>query len=65
MLSELGLPAFDLFVARTPKREVPLLIDGDRQDVLGTLASFKATIGAILQQAASDSRAQEQEFADV
>ena len=64
-LSELGLPAFDLFVARTKHSEVSLLIEGDRQDVLGRLASFKPTIWAALQQTAVDSPAEEQEFADV
>jgi hypothetical protein len=64
-LSELGLPAFDLFVARTKTREVSLLIEGDLPDVLGPLASLKPIIWEALQQAASDSREQEQELADV
>ena len=64
-LSELGLPAFDLFIARTKSREVSLLIEGDRQNVLGTLGSHKPTVWEELQETASHSRAQQQELADV
>jgi adenylyltransferase/sulfurtransferase len=64
-LSELGLPSFDLFVARTKNREVSLLIEGDRQDVVGILASFKPTIWAALQQTALNSPAQERKVEDV
>ncbi|PTX98886.1 molybdopterin biosynthesis protein MoeB [Spartobacteria bacterium LR76] len=37
-LSQLGLPAFDVFTARKGGRQVAILIDGDRADVLGPLA---------------------------
>jgi hypothetical protein len=40
-LSQMGLPPFDLFVARANDREVSLIIEGDREDVLGALALFK------------------------
>ena len=40
-LAQMGLPPFDLFVARANDREVSLLIEGDRQQVLGPLTPFK------------------------
>jgi molybdopterin/thiamine biosynthesis adenylyltransferase len=43
-LSEVGLPLFDVFVARTSDREVPILIEGDRKEVLGELAQFKPQV---------------------
>lgn len=39
-LSQLGLPAFDVFTARKGGRQVAILIDGDRADVLGPLAEL-------------------------
>jgi molybdopterin/thiamine biosynthesis adenylyltransferase len=36
-LDQLGLPAFDLFTARSPEREVGYLIEGDSAQVLGAL----------------------------
>jgi adenylyltransferase/sulfurtransferase len=47
-LSQMGLPPFDLFVARTNDREVSLLIEGDREGVLGALAPFKPRVWAEL-----------------
>jgi molybdopterin/thiamine biosynthesis adenylyltransferase len=47
-LSQMGLPPFDLFVARTNDREVSLLIEGDRGEVLGALAPFKPRVWAEL-----------------
>jgi adenylyltransferase/sulfurtransferase len=47
-LSQMGLPPFDLFVARANDREVSLLIEGDREDVLGPLAPFKPRLWADL-----------------
>jgi molybdopterin/thiamine biosynthesis adenylyltransferase len=37
-LDELGLPLFDLFVARSAEREIAYLVSGDQPDVLGVLA---------------------------
>ena len=37
-LSELGLPPFDIFTARTASREIGYLLAGDAPDVLGPLA---------------------------
>ncbi len=37
-LSELGLPSFDIFTARTASREIGYLLAGDAPDVLGPLA---------------------------
>jgi molybdopterin/thiamine biosynthesis adenylyltransferase len=37
-LSELGLPRFDIFTARSPTREIGYLLNGDREMVLGPLA---------------------------
>lgn len=37
-LSELGLPPFDIFTARTASREIGYLLAGDASDVLGPLA---------------------------
>jgi molybdopterin/thiamine biosynthesis adenylyltransferase len=37
-LSDLGLPAFDIFIARTASREIGYLLAGDAPDVLGPLA---------------------------
>ena len=37
-LDELGLPLFDLFVARSSEREIAYLLSGDQPDVLGVLA---------------------------
>lgn len=37
-LSELGLPLFDVFVARADEREIAYLLEGDAPDVLGDLA---------------------------
>ncbi len=43
-LRELGVPAFDVFSARTVSREVQILIAGDRDAVLGPLAPFTPTV---------------------
>jgi hypothetical protein len=43
-LSQLGLPAFDLFVARSAEHEIPILIDGDRSRVLKDLAQFRPNL---------------------
>lgn len=40
-LSELGLPPFDLFVARNDERERAYLMCGDAEEVLGALATEK------------------------
>lgn len=37
-LSQLGLPRFDIFTARTASREIGYLLNGDRELVLGPLA---------------------------
>jgi hypothetical protein len=37
-LNQLGLPLFDIFVARSPERERGYLLDGDRGAVLGILS---------------------------
>lgn len=39
-LSHLGLPAFDVFTVRKGSRQVAILIDGDRPEVLGPLAEM-------------------------
>lgn len=36
-LDRIGLPPFDIFVARSPEREVGYLLDGDREMALGPL----------------------------
>jgi molybdopterin/thiamine biosynthesis adenylyltransferase len=41
-LNQLGLPAFDIFVARDAQREIGYLLDGDRELVLGPLAKGAA-----------------------
>jgi adenylyltransferase/sulfurtransferase len=44
----LGLPAFDVFVARSMSDEIAILMEGDRGEVLGPLAQFDdATPSAI------------------
>jgi adenylyltransferase/sulfurtransferase len=43
-LSELGLPRFDVFVARNAVREVAILMSGDRTSILGPLAEFNSTV---------------------
>jgi adenylyltransferase/sulfurtransferase len=43
-LSELGLPRYDLFLARAGTRELPILLNGDREAVLGPLAAYPPTI---------------------
>jgi len=45
-LRELGLPAFDVFSARAGKCDVHILIAGDREIALGSLASFSPTVWA-------------------
>ena len=37
-LNQLGLPQFDIFAARSPRRETGYLLDGDRGAVLGALS---------------------------
>ena len=63
-LTQMGLPPFDLFVARTKDREISLLISGDRQDVLGPLGSLKPTIWTALQEGSRDLGAQEERLGD-
>jgi molybdopterin/thiamine biosynthesis adenylyltransferase len=41
-LNQLGLPAFDIFVARNAHREIGYLLDGDRESILGPLAKGAA-----------------------
>jgi molybdopterin/thiamine biosynthesis adenylyltransferase len=41
-LNQLGLPAFDIFVARNAQREIGYLLDGDKETVLGPLAKGAA-----------------------
>jgi molybdopterin/thiamine biosynthesis adenylyltransferase len=41
-LSALGLPAFDIFVARSGEREIGYLLNGDKESVLGLLAAESA-----------------------
>jgi molybdopterin/thiamine biosynthesis adenylyltransferase len=41
-LSELGLPLFDVFIARDPKREIAYIPYGDVRKVLGSLAQEQA-----------------------
>jgi molybdopterin/thiamine biosynthesis adenylyltransferase len=41
-LDQLGLPLFDIFVARSAARETSYLLDGDRESVLGPLAKESA-----------------------
>jgi hypothetical protein len=38
-LSELGLPLWDLFTARSPRKEIAILMQGDAPAVIGPLAS--------------------------
>ena len=65
-LSQMGLPPFDLFVARTNDREVSLLIEGDRKHVLGALAPFKPHLWTEVQVAAVPQRDRGfEEFANV
>jgi molybdopterin/thiamine biosynthesis adenylyltransferase len=45
-LDSLGLPLFDVFVARSPERELAYLIAGDARAVLGELAMQKLASGA-------------------
>jgi hypothetical protein len=40
----LGLPRFDVFVARNAVREVAILMSGDRTSILGPLAEFNSTV---------------------
>jgi molybdopterin/thiamine biosynthesis adenylyltransferase len=53
-LTEIGLPSFDLFVARSKDRELSLLISGDRQEVLGPLGTLQPSIWTAMQEAQSD-----------
>lgn len=41
-LSELGLPLFDVFTARSSTREIGYLLNDDRETVLGPLAKVSA-----------------------
>ena len=41
-LDQLGLPLFDIFLARSAARETSYLLEGDREAVLGTLAKESA-----------------------
>jgi len=41
-LDDLGLPLFDIFVARTSTAEIAYLIAGDREDLLGPLSASEA-----------------------
>jgi hypothetical protein len=41
-LDQLGLPIFDVFLARAGEREVAYLLAGDEQAVLGQLAAGAA-----------------------
>jgi molybdopterin/thiamine biosynthesis adenylyltransferase len=43
-LAQLGLPRFDVFTARAQSREVQILIEGDREAVLGPLSAFTSTV---------------------
>jgi molybdopterin/thiamine biosynthesis adenylyltransferase len=43
-LRDMGLPAFDIFSARSNSKEVQILIAGDRDAVLGPLAIFTPTV---------------------
>jgi molybdopterin/thiamine biosynthesis adenylyltransferase len=43
-LIELGLPRFDVFVARTSSDSMAIIVAGDREAVLGPLAQFKPHI---------------------
>ena len=42
LLSELGLPLYDVFVARSANAELALLMAGDAQGVLGSLAEVRS-----------------------
>ena len=37
-IKALGLPLYDVFVARSKNREIQILMEGDRSDVLADLA---------------------------
>jgi hypothetical protein len=41
-LDQLGLPRFDIFLARSATREMAYLLDGDRETVLGPLVKEDA-----------------------
>jgi hypothetical protein len=45
-LSELGLPRFDIFTARSSTREIGYLLDGDRATVLGPLGKVALDVEA-------------------
>jgi len=47
-LDQLGLPAFDVFTARSAEREMGFLMAGDAAQVLGPLASETQASGALL-----------------
>lgn len=49
LISELGLPPYDIFVARSNDTELPILIAGDR-DVLGPLAACEPAIWLSVQE---------------
>jgi hypothetical protein len=40
-IKALGLPLFDVFVARSKKREIQILMEGDRADVLAEFGCNK------------------------
>jgi molybdopterin/thiamine biosynthesis adenylyltransferase len=64
-VAEVGLPPFDLFVARTKDKEVPLLMSGDQQDVLGQLGTLEPTSWATVQDPHSDVPSHEELLAHV
>jgi hypothetical protein len=47
-LDQLGLPAFDVFTARSAEREMGFLMAGDAAQVLGPLVSETQASGALL-----------------
>lgn len=40
-IRDMGLPPFDVFVARSAEREIQIMIEGDRSEVLGPLSSHR------------------------
>ncbi len=50
-LASLGLPPFDVFIARSEDRELPVLIAGDRAAALGPLAPFPSQVWARVEHA--------------
>lgn len=51
-VSDMGLPLFDVFTARSELKQIAILIEGDREEVLGPLTAQRCGVAATVSAAA-------------